>query len=392
MPINPLLQQEVQAFIDLHLQTPVNSLAFKKNPFPTLDYKLILQQIESKVKAEKKIPTWYQTANILYPNKLSIEQTSSEITAAYKAQWVEGTTLVDLTGGFGIDSFYFSKRMKQVIHCEHQESLSQMVDHNFKTLGVDNCLCIAGDGLEWLRKNKAQVDWIYVDPSRRHEQKGKVFLLADCEPNVPKLLAEYWHYTDNILLKVAPILDITSAIRELEFVKEVIVVAVNNEVKELLFVLQKNWSKPFKIQATSIHKDQRIDTFRFEISKTVSPSLALPKTYLYEPNSALMKSGGYDLLSVQNDLDKLHPFTHLYTSDNRIAYSGRCFKIDLVVEFSKETMKALKGKNYSIATRNFPESVEQLRNKWKIKDGGNQYLFFVTLKDNQKAVLFTSKV
>ncbi|MEN9336783.1 MAG: hypothetical protein RLZZ500_1770 [Bacteroidota bacterium] len=392
MSFTPLLQQDVQAFIDLHLKTPVNTLAFKKNPFPTLDYKLILQQIESKVKAEKKLPTWYKTANILYPSKLSIEQTSSEITAAYKAQWVEGSTLVDLTGGFGIDSFYFSKRMKQVIHCEHQESLSQMVDHNFKTLGVNNCHCIAGDGLEWLRKNKAQVDWIYVDPSRRHEQKGKVFLLADCEPNVPELLTDYWQFTNQILLKVAPILDITSAVRELEFVKEVIVVAVDNEVKELLFVLQKNWSKPYKIQATSLHKDQRIDTFQFEFSESASPNLALPKTYLYEPNSALMKSGGYDLLATQNNLDKLHPFTHLYTSNDLIAYSGRRFKIDQVVEFSKETMKGLKGNNYSIATRNFPESVEQLRNKWKIKDGGNQYLFFVTLKDHQKAVLFTSKV
>lgn len=387
-----LLQPEIQAFIQTHIKGAINELALKKNPFPSLDYKLILNQIEAKNKAENKLPTWFKSENILYPSKVSIEQTSSEVTAAFKSNFISGETLVDLTGGFGVDSFYFSKKIATVFHCEHQAELSEIVQHNFSQLGVNNINCVNGDGLDWLQKNNKTVDWIYIDPSRRHEVKGKVFLLADCEPNVPELVTDYWKFTNQILIKVAPILDITSAIRELEFVKDVRVVAYLNEVKELLFFLEKDWTGPITIHADSIAKDQQVDTFSAIFGENVAMDCELPQTYLYEPNAAVLKSGGQNGLAKLHQLKKLHPHTHLFTSTDLIDFPGRRFQITRMEEYSKAILKSMSGKKFNVATRNFPETVEEIRKKGKIKDGGEDYVFFVTLLNQKKAVLFTQKI
>ena len=387
-----LVQPEIQTFIESHLKGSINEMALKKNPFPLVDYKLILNQIEAKNKAENKLPTWFATDNILYPSKVSIEQTSSEITAAFKSNFVSGETLVDLTGGFGVDCYYFSKTMGAVIHCEHQVELTEIVQHNYEQLGIKNITCVNDDGLDWLQKNNNTVDWIYIDPSRRHDVKGKVFLLTDCEPNVPELLATYWKFTNHILIKVAPILDITSAIRELEFVKEVRVVSFLNEVKELLFFLEKDWTGTITIHADSILKNQYVDTFSYTLGEIVEIDYELPQTYLYEPNAAVLKSGAQNGLAKVHALKKLHPHTHLFTSLDLIDFPGRRFKITRIEKYSKAILKSMSGKKFHIATRNFPESVEEIRKKGKIKDGGDDYVFFVTLMDQKKAVLFTKKI
>lgn len=392
MSLEDLLHPEIQNFVNAHLKSTVNNLALKKNPFPALDYKLILNQIEAKAKAEKKLPTWFHAQNILFPPKLSIEQTSSEVTAAYKSKWVSGSILVDLTGGFGVDSYFFAQKVKHVYHCEHQPALSAVVQHNFKELNCNTITCISGDGLDWLHNQKIHADWLYIDPSRRHDLKGKVFLLADCEPNVPQLLKDYWNYSQHILLKAAPILDITSAIRELECVKDVIVVAVSNEVKELLFILEKDWNGPITIHAVALNKEGIEESFQYMLGTSTEINYVDPKDYLFEPNPAVMKSGGQDLQAAAFQLEKLHPHTHLYTGSELVNFPGRRFQIIATEDYSKETLKKIKGKPFNVATRNFPETVEQIRKKGNLKDGGDDYLFFVTLKDQRKVVLFTKKI
>ena len=230
-----ILQKEVQDFINKHLLSDVQQLALKKNPFPELDYKLVLTQISSKRKAKEKLPTWFAMEGIIYPEKISIEQTSSEKTAQYKANLVSGAFLMDATGGFGIDDYYFSKKIGEVVHCEINVDLSALVKHNFEKLGVTNITCVAGDSFDYLNNTTQKFDWIYIDPSRRNSIKGKVFLLADCMPNVPELIDFYFKKAERILIKTAPILDITSALNELKFVKNIHIIAIDNEVKELLF-------------------------------------------------------------------------------------------------------------------------------------------------------------
>lgn len=387
-----ILQKEVQDFINSNLFSDIQKLALKKNPFPNLDYKMLLNQIVAKGKSKEKLPTWFATDGIIYPEKISIEQTSSERTAQYKAQLVSGTTLIDLTGGFGIDDYYFSKKIEKVIHCEINADLSAITKHNFKQLGVTNIECSSGDSFDLLENSKEKYDWIYIDPSRRSSIKGKVFLLADCLPNVPELLDFYFEKANHILIKTAPILDISSALKELKFVKTIHIVAVDNEVKELLFELEKNYTEKISIKTIDFGKTTtQFNTFLAE--ETPNLQFGLPQKYLYEPNSAVMKSGSFDLISSRFLLAKLHTHSHLYTSDALVDFPGRAFKIDANFAYNKENLKHyLQNQKCNITTRNFPETVENIRKKWKIKDGGNQYSFFTTDINNQKIVLLCTKI
>ena len=386
-----ILQKEVQEFINKHLFTDVQQLALKKNPFPELDYKLLLNQIVSKGKAKDKLPTWFETEGIVYPEKISIEQTSSEKTAKYKANLVFGESLIDLTGGFGIDDYYFSKKVSRVVHCEINPELSEIAKHNFEKLGTHNIECSTGDSFDYLEKSTSKFDWIYIDPSRRSSIKGKVFLLADCLPNVPELLSFYFEKSDRILIKVAPILDITSAINELQFVKRIHIVSLDNEVKELLFELEKNYEGIVDIKTIDFGKTiTQFDAILDE--ETPNLRFGLPQKYLYEPNSAVMKSGSFDLISSRFNLAKLHPHSHLYTSEKLIDFPGRVFEIESNFGYSKENLKPFQNQKINITTRNFPETVENIRKKWKIKDGGDRYAFFTTDLNNQKIVLICKKI
>ena len=387
-----ILRKEVQTFINAHLFANIQQLALKKNPFPELDYKIILNQIVAKAKAKSKLPTWFQTAGIIYPEKISIEQTSSEITAKYKSEIVSGNCLIDLTGGFGIDDFYFAKKVTKVIHCEINPELSAVAKHNFNQLSSENIECFSGDSLDYLQKYEGSFDWIYIDPSRRSSIKGKVFLLADCLPNVPELLNFYFEKANHILIKTAPILDISSAINELKFVKTIHIISVDNEVKELLFELKKSYKGQINIKTVDFGKKTvQFDAFIGE--ETPNLNFGLPQKYLYEPNSVLLKSGNFDLISSRFKLAKLHTHSHLYTSDSLIEFPGRVFEIQQNFPYQKEYIKQkLQSQQCNITTRNFPETVENIRKKWKIKDGGTDYCFFTTDLNNQKIVLLCTKI
>lgn len=388
-----ILEIKIQQFIDNHINADVSKVALQKNPFPETDWTLILQQLAAKQKAKSKLPTWFETPTILYPSKISVEQTSSEKTAEYKASLVSGKNLIDLTGGFGVDDFYFSKTVNNVVHCEINTELSEIVSHNFDQLNVKNIKCYADDSSEVLQKLNQKFDWIYIDPSRRNDAKGKVFMLKDCLPNVPELLDFYFSFSDNIMIKTAPILDISAGISELKNISQIHIVALENEVKELLFILNKKHVSTIEIKTINLLRN-KIETFQFQLNSNVKNIIfSIPKKYLYEPNAAIMKSGGFDEIAVQFGLYKLHQHSHLFTSDELIDFPGRVFEIKNTLEYNKANMKSfLENQKANITTRNFPETVENIRKKWKIKDGGNLYSFFTTDMTNSKIVVLCEKL
>lgn len=387
-----ILNIEIQEFINSNIKSDISSLLLKGIPFDTVDPKLIIEQIEAKKRSEKKLPTWFRTKNIYYPNKLNIEQTSSETTAHYKAGLVNGNTLIDLTGGFGIDAYYFSKSVKTVMHCEISSRLSEIVKHNFNVLGVENVECINADGIETLKGIDKHFDWIYIDPSRRDDSKNKVFLLSDCTPNIKTLQSLFLKYAKHVMIKTSPLLDITATKNELKHIKELHVVAVNNEVKELLWIIERDFKGDLKIKTINITKKGIQDfEFNFEDELRATVEYALPLTYLYEPNSAILKGGAFNHICSSLNIKKLHKHSHLYTSDELISFPGRRFRIEKVMLFNKKIFAKAGIQKANITTRNFPLSVNDIRKKLKIKDGGTSYLFFTTDKNNTKIIILCSK-
>ncbi|MBJ7882422.1 THUMP-like domain-containing protein [Gelidibacter salicanalis] len=388
-----ILEPHVQEFINTHLKIAATALILKGVPFQDVSVQEVVEQIEAKNKCEKKLPHWFLQPGIYYPNKLNIEQTSSETTAEYKASLIEGNTLIDLTGGFGIDAYFFSKQFKHVTHCEWNAILSAVVRYNFKTLNITNIECIASDGLTHLENSSITYDWIYVDPSRRHDSKGKVFFLKDCLPNIPEHLNALWSHSKNIMIKTAPLLDLTMGLNELEFVKTIHIIAVKNEVKELLWILEYSFDGDIEIKTTNL-KAQHSEQFNFLMNEesNVVAQYSAPLAYLYEPNSAILKSGGFNSLTTAFAVKKLQQHSHLYTSETLEEFPGRIFEILKVVPYNKKQVKALSIEKANITTRNFPETVQNLRKTFKIKDGGSQYLFFTTNLDNEKIVISCTKV
>ena len=388
--LSKLLQAEIQQYIREHSTDDVTKLALQKNPFPGVEWPLIISQVAARQKAKDKLPTWFAAPNIIYPSKISVEQTSSETAAGYKSGLVSGESLIDLTGGFGIDDYYFSKIISHVTHCELNSELSAIARHNFEVLDAKNIDCLPGDSLGTLNRLNRQWDWIYADPARRSDAKGKVFMLKDCLPNVPDLLGTYFKYTHNILLKTAPLLDITAGLNELRFVKAIHIVAVNNEVKELLWILQKGFTGNIALIAADLNKNDKA-VFKVTLGEDAAAFFSLPQKYLYEPNNAIMKSGAFDAVSVQYDIAKLHRHSQLYTSESLIDFPGRRFIINEVIPCQKTAMKPLEGKKMNVTVRNFPIAVTEIQKKWKIKDGGDTYAFFTTNNNNEKIVLLCSK-
>ena len=367
-----------------NLNADILSVLFKKPVFKGISQKELVQQIESKKKCKNKLPLWFNTSNIYYPKKIQIEQTSSEITATHKASLVGGKSLLDLTGGFGVDSFFFSKKVAKLVHCELDQELSEIAQHNLQSLGASNIHFVNEDSITYLNDSQERFDWIYADPSRRSMTKGKVFLLEDCLPNIPEMLPLLFSKTNNILIKTAPLLDISAGLQELENVKEIHVVALKNEVKELLWVLQNEFEGDVLIKTINfIRSDEERFNFSRSQEKKEQSIFSEPLSYLYEPNAAILKSGGFKTVGSQFKLKKLASHTHLYTSTAIIDFPGRRFKVEALLPYSKKNMLSLKVDKANVAVRNFPEKVAALRKKFKIKDGGVTYLFFTKdAKDN----------
>ena len=388
-----ILNIEIQEFIKNNINSNISELILKGLHFSSEISSEIINQIEAKNRCKNKLNTWFETDNIYYPNKLNIEQTSSEVTAKHKASLIKGKSLIDVTGGFGVDCFYFAKQFETVMHCELNTDLSKIVAHNNSVFKIENINCVATNGIDYIINNDTTYDWIYIDPSRRNDAKGKVFMLSDCLPNVPQHLDNLFEKSNNIMIKTSPLLDISLGIKELDFVKEIHCIAVNNEVKELLWILDKGFDQSVKIITTNIKKDKKHNFVFFlneEANATVNYSK--PLTYLYEPNSAVLKSGAFNSVVEQLNVFKLHKHSHLYTSEQLIDFPGRRFKIETIAPYNKKRFKQqFKLDKANFTTRNFPETVAQLRQKLKVKDGGTDYLFFTTDEENNKIVIHCSK-
>ena len=387
-----ILHTEVQTYISSHLNDDITKLLLKGKDIHGVNTKAIVEQIEAKRKSKSKLPTWFCTKDIYFPNKLNIEQTSSEITAKYKSELISGDTIIDITGGFGVDCYYFSKRFSNVIHCEMNSELSQIVAYNSKLLQTNNIEFTSVDGITFLKSNDKTFDWIYIDPSRRHNQKGKVFFLEDCLPNVPKNLDVLFSKTEQIMIKTSPLLDVSIGLKELKHVEAIHIVSVKNEVKELLWILKNGYTNNIKVCAIDFANGKE-DRFSFDLDEEhySNPTYSEPLSFLYEPNVAIYKSGAFKLVSSKLKVHKLHSNSHLYTSDILIEFPGRRFKIDKIMSYNKQRLKKELCNKANITTRNFPETVQSIRKKLGIKEGGSTYLFFTTNLLNEKIVLFCSK-
>ena len=380
-------------FIREHAGADVRQLALQAARYPEVDMRVAATQIEGRRLASAKLPAWAAVEGIVYPVRLSLEQCSSEVTARYKAGLVRGTRLADLTGGFGIDCSYMSESFTEATYIERNEELCCIANHNFALL--QRPVRVIHANSEEALASLPHQDWIFIDPARRDKAGNKVVSLSDCEPDVCRLESLLLQKATHVMVKCSPMLDISQAIRELRSVTEVHVVSVNNECKELLLILEEEKKEDIPIRTINFHGD-RAQEFAYAATEESGASCHYASAmgrYLYEPNSSLMKAGCYRLPAQRFGLSKLHPNTHLYTSDMLVSdFPGRVFQVERVCGFSKKELKTLDCKKANLAVRNFPERVDTLQKRLKISDGGNTYLFATTLHDESKMLAVCTKV
>ena len=394
----------LQEFIQQNYSKNLAQLAFKKTLVEGYDNRFVLNQLYGKQKAKNKFPFLFKNNKIGYPAKVSVEQSSSEKTALWKANLVNGATLLDMTGGFGVDTYHFSKIVQHVTYLEKNTELFDIVQHNFKALNAQNIKAINGNSLTFLKNTTQKFDWIYLDPARRDEVGNRKIGLAGYFPNLLDIQSLLFQKTTKVLVKVSPMLDIQQAIQQLGTVQKVIVLAVQNEVKELLLVLQQketleripsNLNSTFSnFQCVDLRKDGREITYESTGNRDYYDLVFNPpKNYIYEPNAAILKAGLFKEIAIDFKLNKLHPNTHLYTSEQLVAdFPGRIFKLKGVENFNKKAIAPyLDHKKANITTRNFPYAVAQIKKKLGIKDGGFVYLFATTLQDEKLKILICEK-
>lgn len=379
-------------FITENLSSDVHALALKKAP-PEVDLPLALRQIEARQLLRKKVPSWSENDDLLFPSHLPLEQCSSEATAQYKAQLTQGLSFSDLTGGMGIDTYYISQHFQQCDYVETQPELCKLAQHNFALL--QNQIEVYNESAEDYLKHCGEKDCFFIDPARRDTKGHKTISIANCVPNVLSLQDQLLKQAKTVIIKLSPMLDISKALEELNNVKEVHVVSVANECKELLFLCERNFSCAPKLFCVNLMTNQPIVSFTQDEERHHPSQIAESlSTYLYEPNTALMKAGCYKTLSAQYNLLKLHKNSHLYTSSKLISsFPGRIFEIEGWAHFNKKIKQTLLDgiDKANITVRNFPISADDLRKTLKIKDGDDVYLFATTLKGEEKVIIKTKK-
>jgi precorrin-6B methylase 2 len=394
-----ILSPNDKQFIREHLADDVNQLALKKPPrfSPEMDFPFLLNQIAGRQRIKNKMPSWYRQDNLIYPCLLSLEQCSSEITARYKASLLSGNTFADLTGGFGVDTAFIARNFTQVDYVEKQNELVELAAHNFPVLGLSNIRIHVADGVPYLREMEP-VDCIYLDPARRSGYGKKVMLIEDCDPNLLDIQDLLLEKAGQVLVKLSPMLDIKSALKRLKSVGEIHVVSLENECKELLFLLQKEAKEEPPVTCMNFRKNGDCQKFTFSFSEernAVVPCTHETGTYLYEPNVSILKAGFYKGIALRYCLKKLHPDSHLYTSSElHKGFPGRVFQIEAVSSLNRRELKerfpGLEKAHISI--RNFPLSVEELRKRGKWKEGGDIYLFATTLANGKHVLIKTARI
>ena len=393
------ISSETRLFIREHSTDDVRTLALQSKKYPDVDMPVAITQIAGRQIATEKIPSWKKIEDIRYPKHLSLEQCSSEITAYYKAGLLQGDSLTDLTGGFGVDCSFLAERFKSVTYVERQEELCGIAAHNFPILGLNHINVKNEDGIAHL-KAMSPVDCIFLDPARRNEHGGKAIAISDCEPDVAELEGLLLNKAKQVMVKLSPMLDLSLALRELQQTQEVHIISVNNECKELLLILGQTVPQEIKIHCVNLSTKGEQEGQHFTFTREQEQCSQCNYTdsldeYLYEPNASLLKAGAFKSLSSAFPIRKLHPNSHLYTSDTLIDnFPGRIFRIVNQCSFnkkeSKECLADLKKANITI--RNFPATVAELRKRFKLSEGGDTYLFASTLNNEQKVLIRCEKI
>ena len=386
------MNEITKRFIRENLNADVPTLALKKAPVGT-DVSLALRQIAARQLLMKKVPSWAENEDLLFPAHLSIEQCSSESSAKYKANLLEGETFVDLTGGLGIDTYFISQHFQQADYVERQAELCDLAKHNFEVLKAN--VKVWNETAEEYLEHCTQKDCIFIDPARRDEHGRKTVSISDCTPDVAALQEVLLEKANKVMVKLSPMLDISKALEELHHVSEAHVVAVANECKELDIIMERGYQGEPKFVCVNLLTQQPDLHFTMEEEKNCPSHFAEGvSNYLYEPNPAVMKTGCFRLLTERYDVLKLHKNSNLYTSEQLVPdFPGRIFEVEGWAPYNKKLKQTLLAnvEKASIAVRNFPLSVAELRKTLKIGDGDETYLFATTLKGEQKVVIRTKK-
>lgn len=387
-------------FIASHINSDINKLALSKSNFAkNIRHEIVLHQIKAYNKTTQKLPFLSKCYRFFFPKSVSIEQGSSEATALYKSSITDYKISADLTGGMGIDSIFLAKSSEQHHYNEIDETLCEIFKYNMEVLDIKNIQITNHSAKDFIDSiSNKNIDLIYLDPARRDIDGAKTYFLEDTIPNPIEIISKIKSCNlinpPKVLLKTSPLLDISKAIKQLELVKEVHIISVDNECKELLFLLDlANTDTEFiKYSAINI-KSNCNDIFR-SCSRTKKPiTYSNPEKYLYEPNSSLMKLGFWAEIAEHFRLNKLSPNTHLFTSDNLIPdFPGKIFCVNDIVKIDKKSIHSnLPDKKANVAVRNFKMSVHEIRTKFKISDGGNTYIFFTTLNDQSGKAIICQK-
>lgn len=386
------LTAQTRAFIEEHQQEDVRTLALQAGRYPEVDMSVAVTQIAGKQSIARKVPSWHAVSGLLYPPHLSLEQCSSEVTASYKSSLLHGDSLTDLTGGFGIDCAFLAQRFKRAAYVERQEILCDIARHNFSLLGLDHIEVYHADSVSYLQAMHP-VECLFIDPARRDGKGGKTVAVSDCEPDVSQLESLLLGKANKVLIKLSPMLDLTLALHALPHTCEVHIVSVQNECKELLLLLQKELPEELPIHCINFTGEsrQQFSFTREEESRAQVNYADLPDHYLYEPNASILKAGAFKSIAQKYNVRKLHPNSHLYTSDTLIEeFPGRSFHTEGCFSLKDKALIAGITKA-NISTRNFPSAPAELRKRLKLTEGGEVYLFATTLANGKKAVIRCKK-
>jgi len=390
------MNQATQEFIRTHEKDDIFAISLAARSSDEIDYQLAIRQINGRQKIKLKVPTFYNCPHILYPVQLSLEQSSSESTALYKAAHCKGETFVDLTGGFGVDCSFIARNFKHAVYVERNSELCSLASHNFEALDLKHIQVVNNDAEAYL-KTMTPVDVVFIDPARRSNTGKKVFRLSDCEPDIGHIYPLLKAKAKRVLIKLSPMLDLTQLMSELETINEIHIISVDNECKEILLIIDTALSNAPLIHTINMTgQEQQVFSFKPDDE---SQSTALLATeilqYLYEPNASVLKAGAFKTIGNEYSLKKLHTNTHLYTSDTLLPdFPGRIFNVNNVFGTSKADIKALKSviPKANISVRNYPQSVEAFRQKTGIREGGNVYLFACKTTDERLAIIQCNRI
>ncbi|MDI1324505.1 MAG: class I SAM-dependent methyltransferase [Algoriphagus sp.] len=368
---------DFQQFVQDHLNEDPALLLFRYQGKIDFDLRTAVQQISARQKVAKKLPSWASDSRIIFPPSISLEQSSSEETARFKAKNLSGKIMIDLTGGFGVDSYFLSENFERAIYCEQQEELAEIATNNLEILAPGKFEIFKGDGLDFLEKSTLHFDLIYADPARRGKGNQKLFRLQDCEPDVVSAWELMKSKSDHILIKASPMLDISQSLTELPDIQKVHVISVKNEVKELLLEWKKGSATNEKeIEAVDLGEKEAHFSFTFLEESEAESIFGEAENYLVEPLSAILKAGAFKSFGQRFGLKKLEKNSHLYTSASLPKeIPGRVFEVLSEIQPKKESVKKLfpSGKA-NVITRNYATGSEELKKKLGLKDGGKDFL------------------